>query len=247
MFKIPATLALLASAALAQGPVAVIDYSGFNPLSPIAPGSIASAYGAFGNVTLTVVPGNQLNPMPTELAGVSVRVAGRLAPLYFVSAAQINFVVPVATPSGSQPVEVLSGATVVARGTMLVWDVSPALAARTTDPSRPGTVANADGTLNLDVPIARGGIILLYATGCGATTPPQRDGVPPSEVSTIAGTIRAFVSTELATVVGAAASSFPGLCQINIRIPDVPHVTGVVPVMVEVNGIKSNFVSIRVQ
>jgi uncharacterized protein (TIGR03437 family) len=236
------------SFALAQGPAAVIDYSGFNPAGPVAPGSIASVYGAFGTVATTVVSGNQLNPMPRELAGIRVRVNNTDCPLYFVSSGQINFVVPVNTPEGRQTAEVLSGTTVVARGEFNVWRLSPALASRTTDSTRPGAIANADGSLNLDVPAIRGGVILLFATGCGATNPPITDGAPPAALASVVAPIKAYVSVEEAEVIGAAASpQFPGVCQINIRIPNRPHVAGTVPVFIELNGLRSNFVSVRVQ
>src|SRR5258705_12524495 len=64
----------------------------------IAFDSIVAAFGAQLATTTVVAgdadpqtPGIQL---PTVLGGVSVRVAGKLAPLFFVSPGQINYLVP---------------------------------------------------------------------------------------------------------------------------------------------------------
>ncbi len=250
MKRLVAGFLALCAVAFAQTPsrVTIANYAGYNALAPVAPGSLASAYGTFGNVTLTAVPGNQLNPMPRTLAGIVVRVAGTDAPLYFVSSGQINFVVPVGTPTGAQTVEVLSGGTVIARGPINVYDVGPALATINQDAARPGLIVNADGSLNLTTPIARGGIVLVFATGCGATSPASPDGAPPTATANVAARVRAFVSVHEAEVVGAAASGqFPGICQVNIRVPNQPIVSGTVPLFLTVNGIASNPVTLRVQ
>jgi uncharacterized protein (TIGR03437 family) len=123
-----ALLAIGAASSLAQtpGPLSVVNYAGFTGSAPVAPGSIASVYGNFGNVTQTAL--SSLNPMPRELAGVRVRVGTTDAPLYFVSSGQINFVVPVGAAEGRQTVEVTSGGNVVARGNVNIFNYYPGLA-----------------------------------------------------------------------------------------------------------------------
>jgi uncharacterized protein (TIGR03437 family) len=71
-------------------------------------------------------------PLPTQLAGNSVRVrdsAGneRLAPLFFVSAGQINYQLPVGAASGSAIVTVSNGNGVVTTNSILVTSVAPGL------------------------------------------------------------------------------------------------------------------------
>ena len=114
--------------------------------APVAPGSIASAYGNFASVTTTAL--SSLNPMPTTLANLRLTVGGVNAPLYFVSANQINFVVPVGTAIGSAPVEVINGSTTVARGNVNIYDFWPALATAGTDPTRPAIAQNQDFGIN---------------------------------------------------------------------------------------------------
>lgn len=243
-------LFLLSSAAiLAQTVpgVAVINYSGFNANAPIAPGSIASAFGAFGSAA-TAVAGS-LDPLPTTLSNLSVRIGTRVAPLYFVSATQINFIIPVDTPNGQQTVEVLNGTTVSNRGTIQVWETFPALASSDTTRFSQAIAQNQDFSINTQTQRARRGqIIQLYATGCGRTTPASPDGRPPAALSPAAATVTSTIAgLTLPVQFAGAHPQFPGICQVNATIPNQPFVTGQVNVFISVNGIASNPVSIWVE
>jgi len=248
LFRIALIVASTAINLLAQvSQVVVINYSGFNPTAPIAPGSIASAYGSFATVatTSTTTP----SPLPTTLSSLSVRVNNRTAPLYFVSSGQINFVVPAATESGAQPVEVLNGATVIARGTVNIWEIFPALASSDTTPTSQGIVQNQNFAINSQSARAnRGDIIQIYATGCGRTNPIAVDGLAPIALSPAVARTEAFVANLPAVVQFAGAHpQFPGVCQINVTIPNQPFVTGQIPLFITVGGIASNSVSVWVQ
>jgi uncharacterized protein (TIGR03437 family) len=228
------------------GPVTVINYSNLDTRAPIAPGSIASAYGAFGTVATTAAA--SLAPMPRTLANVRLTIGGVEAPLYFVSTNQINFVVPVATAVGNAPVEVLNGTTVVARGTVNIFDVWPALATAGTAATRPAIAQNQDFGINSAATRARRGeVIQLYATGCGVTNPRVTDGVAPTALSPAVANIRVTISVvEVPAQFAGAHPQFPGICQINAVIPNDSFIAGQVPVIVTANGIASNAVSIWV-
>jgi uncharacterized protein (TIGR03437 family) len=59
---------------------------------PLAPCSIAAAYGSF---LLTGPSSAAGSPLPTSLAGLSMQVGvGLQAPLFFADAGQVNFQVP---------------------------------------------------------------------------------------------------------------------------------------------------------
>ena len=239
---------LSASVMFAQAPGAatIVNYAGYTGTFPVAPGSIASAYGSFGNVPTTAL--ETFNPMPRELAGIRVRVNGVDAPLYFVSSGQINFVVPVATANGSQPVEIVSGGAVINRGTVNVFDIAPGLAADTT-PTRQAIVQNQNfATNSQSAPARRGEIVVIYATGCGATEPAVQDSTPPTELSRAVAPVSVHISVEEAQVQFAGAHpQFPGICQINAVVPNQPHITGQVPMYVQVGGVASNLVSFWVE
>ncbi len=113
---------------LPRGAVATVSAASYNA-SELASGSIAAAF-ANGMATATLAA-NQI-PLPTSLAGTSVRVKDstgteRLASLFFVSPTQINFLVPAETSAGTAIITVISGDGVISTGTVNVTAVAPGL------------------------------------------------------------------------------------------------------------------------
>jgi uncharacterized protein (TIGR03437 family) len=246
-FALTAALLLwCAASGQSQTTITVVNYSNFNPQNPVAAGSTVSGYGAFTGVATAAWGGT--GSMPRVLANTRVRVNNVEAPLYFVSALQINFNIPVNTPNGRHRVEVLLNDNVIATGNVNVWDAFPALATRNADATRPGIILNQDNQINLNVPAARGSVIQLFATGCGPTNPPALDGTPSGAAAPAVFPVKAWVSVVEAVVQYAGAQpQFPGLCQVNIVIPNQPFITGNVPLYITANGIASNPVTVRVQ
>lgn len=252
MKTFPVRVALLAWCGsilcFAQSAATVVNYAGYTGTFPVAPGSIASVYGSFGNVTATPAP--TLAPMPTELSGIRVRINNIDAPLYFVSSGQINIVVPHAVPTGTHTVEVASGANVIARGRVAVYEVGPGLYSGDTTPSRVGIVQNQDFAINAQsAPARRGEVIQIYATGCGAVTPALRDGVAPAVLSRTSAKVTVVIGAQEVTPDFAGAHPlYPGICQVNAVVPNHPSVlSGLVPIYIVVNGVPSNEVRVWVQ
>lgn len=248
LLALPAALAAIGAVccfAQTQASVAIVNYAGFTGDFPVAPGSIASAYGTFGSVMDTSAPG--LSPMPTELSATRVRVNGLDSPLYFVSRTQINFVIPVATQPGRRTVEVVQGGNVVASGSVNVWEIAPGLASSDSTPNRQGIIQNQDFTINSQNQRARRGqIIQIYATGCGATNPVVQDGAPPSVLSPSTAQVKAYILDEAAVQFAGAHPQFPGICQVNATVPE-KAISGMNPLMITVNGVASNPVSVWVE
>ncbi len=98
-------------------------------------------------------------------------------------------------------------------------------------------------TLNSDTtPVAKGGIIVLYATGEGVTNPPSTDGSIVTSVSTTPNlNLSLKVGTKDASILysGGAVGLVSGMIQINARLPaDIP--TGkTTPVVLTINGVDS--------
>ncbi|MGH9802983.1 MAG: hypothetical protein ACRD82_21660, partial [Blastocatellia bacterium] len=97
--------------------------------SSLAPESIASAFGA--NLATGTQSAN-LAPLPTTLAGTTLRLkdsAGveRLAPLFFVSPGQINFQIPPGTSAGAATATLTSGDGSTAVGPIQIANVAPSL------------------------------------------------------------------------------------------------------------------------
>src|SRR5207244_3485088 len=91
--------------------VASVSAASFAAGGSLAPESIATAFGV--NLATDTQTASSL-PLPTQLAGVSLKLrdragAERLAPLFFVSPGQINYQVPPGTASGLATVTVTSG------------------------------------------------------------------------------------------------------------------------------------------
>ncbi len=95
----------------------------------LAPESIAAA---FGSRLATKTEAATADPLPTTLAGTSVKVRDRtgterLASLFFVSEKQINYQMPTGTAPGDATITITSGANVISTGSVRIVDVAPGL------------------------------------------------------------------------------------------------------------------------
>ncbi|MFN7929370.1 MAG: SBBP repeat-containing protein [Blastocatellia bacterium] len=87
---------------------------------------------AFGSGLATTTRSNNLIPMPTLLGGTSVYVKDslgveRLAPLFFVSPTQVNYLLPVGTASGEATITIVSGDGTAFIETLPIEDFTPGL------------------------------------------------------------------------------------------------------------------------
>ena len=167
--------------------------------------------------------------LTTTLAGTRVLFNGIAAPLLYVSASQINAIVPYAVAETSTAdVEVEYQGVRSNVVTMPVTPSRPGLF--TLDGSGRGHVAalNQDGSMNsASNPAERGSVLVLYATGEGLTTPLAEDGsvlgsAPPKPTLPVEVTICCYLASEwLAPVIyaGGASDSVAGLFQVNAQIP----------------------------
>jgi uncharacterized protein (TIGR03437 family) len=106
-----------------------VSAASFRANAPLAAASIASGFGV--NLATATAAATTI-PLPTTLAGTTVRVrdsAGmeRLAPLFFVSAAQINYLIPTGTANGAAQVIVTAGDGKTATGSLQIATVAPGL------------------------------------------------------------------------------------------------------------------------
>ncbi|MGH9846054.1 MAG: hypothetical protein ACREEM_45720, partial [Blastocatellia bacterium] len=109
--------------------VASVSAASFLMTAGLAAEEIAAAFGT--NLASATVSATTL-PLPTALAGTTVRVRDnlgieRLAPLFFVSGEQINYLVPSGTANGIATVTVTNAAGEVSTGTVLISNVAPSL------------------------------------------------------------------------------------------------------------------------
>ncbi len=148
-----------------------------------APGSLASIFG--DNLAESAVSAEGA-PLPRELAGTAVVVAGIPAPLLYVSPSQINFQVPFEAPLGDAELEFRrDGGVRETRHIHLVY-AAPGLFTQSGDGRGAGVVMHLSDfrLVTPENPAAQGEILALYATGLGAVTQPVRSGdaAPPAPV-----------------------------------------------------------------
>jgi uncharacterized protein (TIGR03437 family) len=123
---------LVSSAArdVSNSAVATVSAASFEATA-VAPDSIVSSFGV--NLATRTATATDANPntsaieLPTELAGTTVEVNGKRAGLFFVSASQINYVIPDTTPDGPATITVRSGDGTVSAGTVQITTVAPGL------------------------------------------------------------------------------------------------------------------------
>ena len=236
-----------------------VSAAGYDPAAPVAPDSIASAFGP------DLAPGVEVattRPLPSELLGVRVSVidsAGfaRTAALFFVSQQQINFLVPPGTAPGTATVQVLRNGEVVARGTVAVQAVAPALFSIN---------SNGQG-------VAAGIVIVDRANGSRSSQtiydpnqfPPNIQPIPVDIGSAADQAVLVIYGTGIRGAGGAAnvgvsidgiaqvvtfagdQSEFSGLDQINVVLSPGLAGRGLVAIRLTAGGLTSNAVTIRVQ
>jgi uncharacterized protein (TIGR03437 family) len=218
---------------------AVVNAASYAP--NVSPGSLASIFG----LNLGAADATASAPLPRSLAGVSVTVNGRQAPILAVTAKQVNFQVPWETELGTANVAVTANGF----STTLTASVQAAAPGIFSDASGRAAVENSDYSLNSPANAARkGGVIIAYLTGCGAVSTPIADGV-----ATAFSPFAEAMSEASATIGGVPATvqftgltpGFVGLVQMNIIVPE-GLAAGDYPLAVNIGGQTSNSGTISV-
>jgi len=199
-------------------------------------------------------------PLPTTLAGASVIVKDnlgteRLAPLFFVSPNQINYLAPEGTQVGPASMMVISQGQVAGTGTLQIAAVAPGLF--TANASGRGVAAalalrvGADGSQTVQPvfqcgdtpascvaqPIDFGAesdqvFLLLFGTGI-------RGRSSPSAVSVTVG------GQAVEVLAAVAQGDFVGLDQVNVRLPRGLMGSGEVNVVLSADSRNANTVTVN--
>ena len=123
---------------------AVVSAASYQAGVAVAPDSLASLFGVNLAASTAWATLDQNGQLPTSLAGTSVEVSGEAAGLLYVSASQINFVVPGDAVLGTANVLVRNtAASAPLSGTMLVENSAPALFSADGTGKGPGAILNA--------------------------------------------------------------------------------------------------------
>jgi uncharacterized protein (TIGR03437 family) len=246
-------LAISAGAKVAN--VSAASYRG----ESLAPVSIAAAFGENLSTT-TATP--SAGPLPTTLAGTSIKVGDstgveRLSPMFLVSPNQINYLVPDGTALGTATVTVVFDNIVIANGVAPITAISPGLF--TADANGQGLPAatalrvKEDGSYqfeqvvrfdeaqkkNVAVPVDLGNakdqvFLVLFGSGIRFNSSLQ------AVTATIGG-------TNAPVVFAGVQGEFAGLDQVNVHVPQSLAGRGDVDVALTVDGQTANNVQINIQ
>jgi uncharacterized protein (TIGR03437 family) len=188
--------------------------------------------------------------LPATVGAISVNVNGQAAYIQYISATQVNFLLPANAATGIANVDLITPNGVMT-STIEIDAVAPGLFCYTLKGlTYPASVfATATGVVYVAAagalsgytsrPAAPGDIIELYATGCGPTSPSAPDGVVLTKVYPAANlaAVQVTIAGQSAPVLFAGLVS-PGLWQINVQIPS-GLIGGDQPLILSVNGVAS--------
>ncbi|MGA1368604.1 MAG: hypothetical protein ACO394_08820 [Blastocatellia bacterium] len=217
-------------------PLATVSAANYSPLS-LAPSSIVVAFGS--GLASSTAAATSL-PLPTSLDGTSVRVNGVVAPLFFVSPGQVNFLIPESVQTGSAIIEIGAANGAISRQAVSLAQAAPALftsnAQGTGAPAALATrdgvvfreVGNPDGTPN---PVGVGDYLVLFGTGL-------RHAPRGSVEVTLSG-------QPVPLLYVGPQGTYEGLDQLNLQIP--PGLKGLVDLVLSVNEKAAPLVRIRVE
>lgn len=195
----------------------VVNAASFLP-GVLSPGGIFSVFGA--NLASATVGVNR-TPIPDVLGNVRVEINNQRMPLFFVSANQINAMVP----HTYQPVQnaVLRVIRDGIPGTPVRVDIAPAVPGVFQQANGAGVVVNQNGTVNnAATPESAGRAIVIYLTGLGPVRNAPNPGVAASEteLSPTLQPVGVSIGGRTASVAFAGLSpGFIGLYQINAVVP----------------------------
>lgn len=217
----------------------------FFPLGTVAPGEIVSVFGsALGPAAAQDLQLTASGAVAASLAGVSVAFDGIPAPLLYVSATQINAVIPYGVTAASTGMTVTYNGQSYGPIVMPVTAAVPAIFTTTGTGHGQAAVLNQDGTLNsISNPAARGSVITFFAEGAGAMSPSAADGSTPTGGNLPMPALTVTVSIRGADAgvqfAGAAPGYVSGLLQVNVVVPGSIDFGNLVPLMLNVGAFSS--------
>jgi uncharacterized protein (TIGR03437 family) len=218
----------------------------------VAPGSLATAYGAD---LAKGTPGATSLPLPTSFGGTSITIvdsAGKSwpAPLIYVSAGQVNFYVPPGVATGTAQFTVTSGDGTQSAGSVQVATVAPGVFTLNSAnlAAAVGIFASNGTQTPIQVYTVSGGAVVANPINLGSSSDQVYLELYGTGIEA-AGTsnVQVTVGGTRVPVQYAGKSSFTGEDQLNIMLPHSLAGAGNVTVQVTASGIAANPVQITIQ
>jgi uncharacterized protein (TIGR03437 family) len=219
----------------------------------IAPGSLATAFGANLSSQTAEATLDQSGALPTSLGGVSLQVAGESAELLYVSPTQINFVVPDDAPVGNDTVQINSPAG-NASATVSVQNVAPGIFFSGTTNHR-GAILNAvtfqpdPFTVTTPPESDTQTYLAIFGTGVRHAGNPSHDSSDQNVAASVTAVAGDASGNEWPLTVQYAgpAPGYAGLDQINVVLPVALDGVGLISVWLVAESQSSNAVELTVR
>jgi uncharacterized protein (TIGR03437 family) len=213
----------------------VVNAASYEP--GLSPGGLATIFGS------NLAAGETAEARavwPTELAGVTVTVNGRRAPLLMVSDGQVNFLVPADTAQGTASLVITTTLGASSEVRAPVHSVSPGIFFDVQSGTGAVVVAGSAETTG-QRPATGGDYLEIYATGLGSVR--SEGGLR----WTVAAP-RVFIGGLESAAIGYSglAPGYDGLYQVNARVPDGAP-SGWQDLSLEVGGKRTNTVKVRIR
>ncbi len=212
---------------------------------PVAPGEIVSVLGS--GLGPSEGAGLQLDSgrVTTKLAGTRVLFDGVAAPVLYAESDQVNAVVPYGVAGHASTQVQVEYLGVQSKAVAVpITTVSPGIFTRDASGAGEGAILNQDYSVNsVTNPAAAGSVVMIYATGAGLVSPRRPDGsiTGTDELAKPLGKVAVWIGGAQAEVLysGAAPDLVSGMLQVNARIPTGITTGPSVPVLLDVDGSKS--------
>ena len=186
----------------------------------VSPGEFIALYGS--GLAAATTAASAL-PFPSALGGVTISVNGMAAPIYFVSAGQIDCIIPYKVTGQTATIVVTNNGVVSNTVSAPLAATSPGVFTLDGSGAGDGSITHADGSIvNAASPAKRGETVVLYASGLGLLTNPVNDGAGASALNNAVATVTVYVAgvaVPARNVLYQGLTASAGLYQINFVVP----------------------------
>jgi uncharacterized protein (TIGR03437 family) len=229
-------------------PAGVRNAAGETPQTGIAAGSIASIMGASlaGEVLVA-----ESDPLPQTLGNVTVQLADRILPLFYVSPDQINVQIPTGLQPGDYTLTVRWEGHPEVSAPFTIVRNAPGLFPRVIENRSYIVALHEDGSvITVDSPARLSETITILGTGFGPYTRTALDGfrVPKGTELPLIDKVEVLTGDlVLQPVWAGAAVGFVGATGVRLKIGNELPAASAVELRVRVNGVESNKVWLPIQ
>jgi uncharacterized protein (TIGR03437 family) len=210
----------VSGATLFLNPQGILSAASFAPSgASIAPGEFIALFGSgFASAPQTAQP-----PYPLGLGGITVLINNLLAPVQYISATQINAIVPYGVTGPTAAIVVNKTGQASNEVRVPVSTTAPGVFSLDQDGIGVGAILHTDFSLVSQAnPARRNQNVFVYLAGLGSVTPAVNDGTgaPATPASRAVAQVNVLIGGIPAAVSFAGlAPVFPGVYLLNVTVP----------------------------